>query len=264
MSLEDTIATRSALRDELRRALLESLGESRMPLFDLVAGERPHIRADDEPDNATDAAIAAAVREVGTVPVVTHRDVLTIVNELFERPLPAPSNFVAEVGTDPKRGTATVIMAAACPECHIAHPVTINLSPELLVDSDGRELRVKAKAKGRAHVCGQLPLPDAEPVADGQIGLDEALDDVAGDPVEVTHDDGPIVLEASELCVYPGCVSPAEHAGGHDVDEGQRADLEQKVAATAGEDDALLPDDAAPAPIRRSRRKPSNRSTTAG
>ena len=52
----------------------------------------------------------------------------------------------------------------------------MSVHPELLIDDEGSELRVKAKAKGVSHTCGQLPLTVAEDVAPEQVGLLETIE----------------------------------------------------------------------------------------
>jgi hypothetical protein len=94
---------------------------------------------------------------------------------------PDAGGDIAEVRTP-----ASVVVWAICPRCSIAQAILVTIKPELLVSDEGSELRVKAKAKGRSHLCGQLPLPVA---ADGQESLgfdDEPADD---EPVDVIADD---------------------------------------------------------------------------
>ena len=81
------------------------------------------------------------------VPVVTRRDLDEIVGAVFAQPLPAPSENTAEVSTP-----AIVIVWAVCPRCAISQPIAVTIHPELLVDDDGAELRIKAKAKARTHI----------------------------------------------------------------------------------------------------------------
>ena len=86
-------------------------------------------------------------------------DVLSV----FDVRLPAPSEHEVEVSTP-----ATVHVAAVCPKCDIPNPITLLVSPELRVDDTGSELRIKARAKARLHVCGQLPLPEEAEAGDQQ------------------------------------------------------------------------------------------------
>jgi hypothetical protein len=85
--------------------------------------------------------------------------------------LPPTADKYAEVSTP-----ARIMVAALCPECGLPANIAVNLSSQLTVDDDGSELAVKAKTKAIAHVCGQLSLSDAEPVADGQVTVEDAID----------------------------------------------------------------------------------------
>lgn len=156
MAISDTIATRSALRDALQRDLLDTLNQQFRPLLALITDEQRngHVMSAEEQD----AAILAGTRAMPELKVLTRKDVLEAVAAVFDQPLPPPPNDHAEVATI--KGKATVTVAAECPECGIAHPILLQIGPELLVDNDGKELRIKAKAKGRPHTCGQLPLEE--------------------------------------------------------------------------------------------------------
>lgn len=88
------------------------------------------------------------------VPVVTRNRLDEAIRAVFGQPIPAPSETTVEVSTP-----ATVIVSAVCPRCSIAQLISMSVHPELLVSDEGSELRIKAKAKARTHICGQLPLP---------------------------------------------------------------------------------------------------------
>ena len=222
MAQTDVITTRSAFRDELRRDLLARANDFYRDLSDLSG-----MDADaDESNGHGDLAVPAAV-----VQVLTRRALIDLVNDVFEVPLPPPSAHHAEVSTP-----ATIIVAAECPKCGIAHPISVKITPELLVDPDGSELRIKAKAKGRTHVCGQLALPDEAPEADGQqaFGLTDAPVP-SGFVVEIVADAAAptdIVVEGNDTADCPTlgehdgtivCHRPFDHEGDHYDDEASLA-----------------------------------------
>jgi hypothetical protein len=95
-----------------------------------------------------------------------------VLNEARNAPLPPVSNHSAEVVTG-----ATVLVWAKCPRCHIAGPIALTIDPELRVDDASAELRLRAKAKPRTHVCGQLTIP-VGPAAEGQESFE--LEDIVG------------------------------------------------------------------------------------
>ena len=75
-------------------------------------------------------------------------------------PLPEVSDRFAEVVTP-----ARIHVRALCPRCHFPTSVSVELTPELVVDDDGAEIKVKSKTKAIPHVCGQTSL-DADPEDD--------------------------------------------------------------------------------------------------
>jgi hypothetical protein len=120
--------------------------------------------------DATLEAITEKLQEVeggawDGVSVVTRKDVDEVLATVFGQEIPPPSERTAEVVTP-----GYVIVSAICPKCDIPQTIAVSLSPQLIVDDDGAELKVKASTKGASHVCGQLPLPATE-----QMTLDEAL-----------------------------------------------------------------------------------------
>jgi hypothetical protein len=242
VAISDTIATRSALRDALQRDLLETLNRQFRPLLELVTdGENGNGHAPPMSEAEVDERILAGARAIAEVKVLTRKDILDAVHVVFEQPIPAPPNDTAEVSTI--KGKATVVVATECPECHIAHPIILTVTPELLVDSDGKELRIKSKAKGRTHVCGQLPLPEAD---DEQATLDEALageaDDLADDladelririlgAVSVAEDDEPPIPTVDRVAQLMD--PPLES-------ESDRGDLAETLDRYAAEDEPAL------------------------
>lgn len=111
------------------------------------------------------------------VPVVTRRRLDDAIRAIFGQPIPAPSETTVEVSTP-----ATIYVSAVCPRCDIAQLISMTVHPELLIDDEGSELRVKAKAKGRSHVCGQLPLETSADAEGGleQIGFLETIESLVG------------------------------------------------------------------------------------
>ncbi len=141
------------------------------------------------------------------VPVVTRKDLDEAIEAAFGLPIPPPDERTAEVSTP-----AVVLVSAFCPRCSLPATIPVTIGPELRVDADGAEIRLKAKAKARSHTCGQLLLPVA---LDGQ--TDFGLDDI------VTSNDALTDAERAdepatetEACPYPGCVLTAEHEGDHE------------------------------------------------
>lgn len=201
MSQVDVLATRTAFRDELRKDLMLRANDFYRDLSELAPVA--DVPTGDEGDGHSDIE-----HEPAKVAVLTRRAFTDLVNDVFEVPLPPPSEHYAEVSTPAK-----VVVAAECPKCGIAHPIEVKMWPELLVDPDGSELRIKAKAKGRAHVCGQLPLPDAPEEEEAQQTL--PLDGILGGPVEGDDSEllpgGPAMatVECDGSNHVPGC----EHFG---------------------------------------------------
>lgn len=114
-----------------------------------------------------DGELSMVLADWDGVPVVTRKRLDQAINAIFSQPIPAPSETTVEVTTP-----ATVLVSAVCPRCGIAQLIGMSVHPELLIDDEGSELRVKSKAKGRTHLCGQLPLVEqAVEAGDEQIGL---------------------------------------------------------------------------------------------
>jgi hypothetical protein len=134
--------------------------------------------------------------------VVTHKAWAEVMYQLSLEPLPPVSDHGAEVITH-----ATITVWAVCPRCKIASPILVTIEPELRVDDAGGELRVKAKAKARTHVCGQLTIPST-PEVEGQTSLD--LEDIVGERCDV------ILRYDAEAEVDVYCRLPAGHEGDHD------------------------------------------------
>jgi hypothetical protein len=131
-------------RDEARR-------RARITLEELVRDAIQRVGADaDRNGDAID------LEDWKGVPVVTEKDLRQAILAAFSEPLPPPAEHTVEVSTP-----ATVLVTAFCPRCR--QPVLMELSevePDLIVHSNGSaELKLKAKTKPRAHVCGQMPLP---------------------------------------------------------------------------------------------------------
>jgi hypothetical protein len=145
MAITDTLTTREALR----RAVLEDV----VSRCDIVA----------QTIGMTDLE---GIEGVKFVSMGVLRDAVSA-HLMVE--LPDPSEHHAEVSTP-----ATIVTSAVCPECDLPVEITVKLTPQLAVDNDGAELKVKAKSKGRPHLHGQLSLP-TEP--DGQVSMDDVVID---------------------------------------------------------------------------------------
>jgi hypothetical protein len=138
VAITDTLTTREAVR--------------RAALDDLVA-------------RCTEAAVAIEGGPLDGIEVVSLGTLREQVAASLVDKLPAPSERYAEVRTP-----AHIIVSAVCPQCHIPQVIGVALAPQLVLDDDGAELKVKATTKGATHVCGQLPLD-----AGDQVTLDEAV-----------------------------------------------------------------------------------------
>jgi hypothetical protein len=114
------------------------------------------------------------------------------------------------------------------------------VDPELRVDTSGAELRLKAKAKPRTHICGQLTIPPAGPEVEGQESL--SLEELIGPRCELQVNDanGDVTDEVCHL--HDGhegeCVpAPAEEIV--DAPADADADARDENAKTAARDDLL-------------------------
>jgi hypothetical protein len=168
-TMPEVIETRARMVSAYREglvALLEDATHTIAELQEQVERDAEESVADEASKTKRDRAVEADLLAIPDVPVITRRDVDEALHAIFSQPVPAPDATWAEVRTG-----ATVIVWAICPRCSIAQPITVTIHPELLIDDTGSELRVKAKSKGRTHLCGQLPLPVGDE-ADGQLELD--------------------------------------------------------------------------------------------
>jgi hypothetical protein len=161
-TMPETTVTRARMVRAYAEALQGLIGDATQQVGD-VRGE--------------DGELAMNLGDWDGVPVVTRKRLDEAVRAAFGLPVPAPEERAVEVSTP-----ATVMVWAACPRCAIPQVILMSVHPELLVDDDGSELRVKAKAKGVSHTCGQLPLPaaaDADPDGLEQLGAIEAIEELA-------------------------------------------------------------------------------------
>jgi hypothetical protein len=137
-------------------------------------------------DALRDKLAAAEIQVTGGeddgVTVVTHKGWRDALREVDYAPLPPIDNHYAEVLTG-----ASITVWATCPRCGIAGPIMLLVDPELRVDTSGAELRLKAKAKPRTHICGQLTIPAAG-AAEGQSSFE--LEDIVGDASSVDLGEG--------------------------------------------------------------------------
>lgn len=199
-SIEERRAAIHALDDEPESPLDDPA--ERVAAEEGVGIEEAEAEVDDDAQEAADELL-----EWAGVPVVTRKDLDEAIRAVFGYPVPAASETEAEVRTP-----AYVLVAAVCPRCHIAQDISVEINPELLISNDGSELRLKAKAKGRTHLCGQLPMPTNG--HDAQATLDEVLDDSEDDEVsngvEPDDHDAPGSIDVEELTCQgsnhvPGC-----------------------------------------------------------
>lgn len=187
IAMPETTPTRAAMVQAYRGALLSLIEEATHTVDELVkAGEDAAAVAVAVTGELSAAEVVSEA--IGNVPVLTRRDVDEAIAAVWSQAIPMPEETSAEVHTP-----ASIVVWAVCPRCSLAQPIVVTIKPELLVSDEGSELRVKAKAKGRTHICGQLPLPV---VADGQesLGLDEGepapdVYDETGDDVDVLETD---------------------------------------------------------------------------
>jgi hypothetical protein len=211
--MPEVAATRRAMLNAYREGLEALLGDATRTIGYLeeaqdVPPELLDDAAADDGDPAVEQAAAAMDEAFRAVPVITRRDVDEALAAIFGQAMPMPDDTAAEVRTP-----ASVIVFAICPRCGLAQPIAMTIHPELLVSEDGSELRIKAKAKARTHICGQLPLP---------VGPESEVQTELNLEAEVTA--------SEDDCPFPGCSQPAEHEGDHD--EAGVVELEP------GEDDA--------------------------
>lgn len=172
------------------------------------------------------------------VPVLTRKTVDEAVAAVFNAPLPPYSDTRTEVATP-----GTILVSADCPKCHIASVIVLTVSSKLEVDDQGAELKLRAKAKARTHVCGQqsLPLDDLDGQESFELGeivrpedalLDEEQESPGtGEPmegIEVPADGTEVTLTVEgsadlpngatsddPVCDWPGCIRHAFHRGKH-------------------------------------------------
>lgn len=130
MAITDTLTTREAVR---RAALEDLVGRAQGAATTMEGG----------PLDGIEVVSIGSLQEAMTAALLIA--------------LPAPSDHYAEVITPAK-----IVVSAVCPECRLPMPIGVTLTPQLVVDIDGAELKVKATTKPSVHVCHQLPLPDAD------------------------------------------------------------------------------------------------------
>lgn len=178
--LPETAPTRASMVYAYRDLLGTLVNDGTLTVADLAA-VMAEGSAQVEPAEGEDAAATVTLAEgiseaIGNVPVITRANLDAAIAAVFDQPIPAPSETAAEVRTP-----AYVTVAAVCPRCDIPQPILVVIRPELVISDDGAELKVKAKAKGRTHICGQLPLTVVPPV-EGQESL--PLEDAEACPIE--------------------------------------------------------------------------------
>jgi hypothetical protein len=196
MATTDTLANREALR----RAIVE----------DLVA--RAEIEAQTIEGGPLDGILVVSMgtlKNVGSAALAVT--------------LPPPSEQYAEVQTP-----ARVLVAAICPECSLPVGVSVTLTTQLLVETDGREIKVKASTKGLPHVCGQMALPE-----DGdQITMEQTIEDLRLRILDAVNDVGARWSDPVEPGSPPTLDAIATFLGIES--ESDRQDLEESLYAYAG------------------------------
>lgn len=128
------------------------------------------------------------------VPVLTEPAFNELLSATLRGPIPPTNDQHAEIRTP-----GTVIVSAICPRCDLPTTVILTVSPELVVDDSGAEIRVKTKAKARAHVCGQQEIFDRAALEDDS---QMRLEDLVGETEEA--------LVVSRLEEIPGAWSLGE------------------------------------------------------
>lgn len=182
ITMPEATPTRGAMVHAYRDALL-SLVEDATHTVDELAKAGEDAEAIAVAVNGDLSAAEVVSEAIGNVPVLTRRDVDEAIAAVWSQAIPMPEETAAEVHTP-----SSVLVWAICPRCSLAQAILVTIKPELLVSDEGSELRVKAKAKGRTHICGQLALPvaatdqeslglDDEPATEG-----EATDIVESEP----------------------------------------------------------------------------------
>lgn len=150
MAIVDTLTTREAVR----RAALEDLVR-RADIAAVTIG-------------SADAELAA----LDGLKVISLGKLRDEMSSALTVTLPPPSERHAEVSTP-----ATVTVSAFCPECKLAVKIVVILTPELVVDATGAELKIKAKAKKAPHQHNQLSIDDVDGDDAGeQVGIDELIE----------------------------------------------------------------------------------------
>lgn len=136
------------------------------PALTTHEGLRQTIRYDlAEKIEAALQIVAADDPDWGGVRVITRKDVLAILADVFEEALPPPADTFAEVSTP-----ATINVTSACPRCHVSVEGEVKIVPELRVTEDKSAIHWQSSAKAKTHVCGQLTLPKDGAVP-GQVAL---------------------------------------------------------------------------------------------
>lgn len=212
ITMPDVAATRFEMLTAYRRGLADIVEESTTTLGDLRAAMGDAVLSPEDADEALTG-----------LRVVVRKDVDEAITAIFSQLVPMPIETTAEVHTP-----ATIIVSAICPRCSLAQPIAMTINPELLIDDSGSELRIKAKAKGRTHICGQMPLPVHE--AAGQEPLPFG-DDEAGDDSD-DEDDEVLQITAGDVDFGEGAPNAEE------VDARETADEDD---AEPESDDDLLP-----------------------
>lgn len=205
MAIADTLTTREAVR---RAALEDIIARCELASTSIEGGELDGVK----------------VVSMGTL-----RDQVT--GSLLVQ-LPPPSERHAEVSTP-----ATVTVSAFCPECKLPVKIVVILTPELVVDASGAEIKIKAKAKKSPHQHNQLSIDSTE--ADGQVGMDElVIDDLRLRILRAVFD----VCEAHVDADPPGPPSTLD-AIAQNLElatESDRADLEESLHAYSQLEEPLV------------------------
>jgi len=109
------------------------------------------------------------------VTVVTDRGWRAALNRIEGQRLPPIDHHYAEVLTG-----AIITVWAKCPRCGIANSIAMSVDPVLTIDTHTAELKLKAKAKPRSHVCGQLTLMESGAQATLEVEVESLAERVHG------------------------------------------------------------------------------------
>jgi hypothetical protein len=166
-SIQPVYTTRTRYRADLRATLESAIKLATIDVGDVVN------------DPGSESPAVELAEAIANIPVVPYAALEEALHQLFSSPLPPPSEREAEVRTP-----AVLNVWAKCPNCGIHLVIPLEVLPQLVLDDGGTgELKLKAKSKGRIHMCHQLTLDEPE----GQLRT-FAADQVGGEHEDVSED----------------------------------------------------------------------------